>query len=73
MPKKKFAQRLAVSVSVASLLVLTAHATTVRVDRGDIMVVDNNGFARQLTTTGLDASPALSPDKRRVVLTPGTH
>ncbi|WP_148662179.1 TolB family protein [Paraburkholderia phytofirmans] len=67
MPMKNFPQQLAFSVYVTYLLTSTAYATTVSVDRGNIMVVDNNGFARQLTTTGLDASPALSSDKRRVV------
>lgn len=64
---KDFPQQLTLFVCLTFLLTSTAYATTVSVDRGNVMVVDNNGFARQLTTTGLDASPALSPDKRRVV------
>jgi len=64
---KNCPQQLAVSVYVIFSLTSTAYATTVTEDRGNIVVVDNNGFARQLTTTGLDASPALSTDTSRIV------
>jgi hypothetical protein len=63
----KIVRLLAVSLALAPILASEAHATTVRADGGNITMVDDAGVARQLTTSGLDCAPVVSPDNRHIV------
>ncbi|PCE27994.1 hypothetical protein BWP39_05680 [Paraburkholderia acidicola] len=44
-----------------------AYAASVKVDRGNIIMIDDAGSARPLTAGGLDSDPVLSPDHLSIV------
>ncbi|MEQ5839474.1 hypothetical protein N0A02_08515 [Paraburkholderia acidicola] len=44
-----------------------AYATSVKVDGGNIIMIDDTGSARPLTTGGLDSDPVRSPDHLSIV------
>ncbi|WP_233831763.1 TolB family protein [Paraburkholderia sp. ZP32-5] len=63
---KNIVKLLAASLSLTAILAIEAHATTVRSDEGNITTVDDAGVTRQLTKSGLDFAPVVSPDNQRI-------
>ncbi|MGO4328982.1 TolB family protein [Cupriavidus sp. 2TAF22] len=57
---------LSIALLLVTLFATEANGGSVRAEDGNIVFVDDSGFARQLTTSGLDATPTLSPDGKRV-------
>jgi hypothetical protein len=61
---------IAYSIFMVALTGLAQAATRVAVENGNILI-DRDGAKTQLTTSGRDAEPVLSPDGRFVVFTRG--
>jgi dipeptidyl aminopeptidase/acylaminoacyl peptidase len=51
-----------VALAIAAFPFVTTHASTVTVDKGRLIEVNDNGSERYLTASGLDSSPTFSPD-----------
>jgi dipeptidyl aminopeptidase/acylaminoacyl peptidase len=52
---------------VALMAMGVATAASVQINKGDVYYVADNGKVRQLTTSGVDRSPQLSPDGKTIV------
>lgn len=52
---------------LTAVVAIEAHASTVSAEGGNITTVDDVGVARQLTQSGRDSAPVVSPDGRHIV------